>query len=251
MRSLFSALAFLLLPCFAVCQGTPPMDSQELAGPPLRSVEGTPPLSPELGPLKQIQKEVKQQVKKELEQAIMRTYPTRDEWTPLTPTQKFQVFLHHTYAPRTFATAAVDSIAYKIEGDNPHYERGALGFAQHYGVELATSESDVFFERFLLPTLLRQDPRYFRAPALPFMRRVLYSLSRVVITRTDNGSQTFNASRVLGGAASQAISDLYVPGQRQGLAPIGNRVLFDMGTDAGFNLLHEFWPDLRQKLFHK
>jgi hypothetical protein len=212
------------------------------------SVEGTPPLAPTPGTLKQIQKEVK----KELGSAIMgETCPTREEWAPLTPAQKFQVFVHHTYAPQTFATAAVDSIAYKITGDDPHYEHGFPGLAQHYAVELATSESDVFFERFLIPTLLRQDPRYFRAPALPFLKRVLYSMSRVVITRADDGSQTFNYSRVAGGAASQAIADIYVPGQKQGLEPIGNRVLFDMGTDAGFNLLHEFWPDVRHKLFHK
>lgn len=223
------------------------MDPQQIADPPARSMEGTPPVAPTPGPLMQIKKEVKN----ELEQAMMRTYPTREQWTPLTPGQKFQVFVHHTYAPRTFATAAVDAIAYKVTGDDPHYEHGFPGLAQHYAVELATSESDVFFERFLVPTLLRQDPRYFRAPALPFFRRVLYSMSRVVIIRADDGSQTFNASRVLGGAASQAISDVYVPGQKQGLQPIGSRVLFDMGTDAGFNLLHEFWPDLRHKLFHK
>ncbi|HKW75576.1 MAG TPA: hypothetical protein VJN64_08635 [Terriglobales bacterium] len=247
MRSLFTIAVFLFLPCFALCQGTPPIGPDQLAGPPTRSVEGTPPLAPAPGPLKQI----KNQVKNELERVMMRTCPAREEWTPPTPGQKFQAFVRHTYAPRTFAAAAVDSVRYKIAGDDPHYEHGFPGFAQHYGVELATSESDVFFERFLVPTLLRQDPRYFRAPSLPFFKRVLYSVSRVVITRTDDGSETFNYSRVVGGAASQALSDLYVPGQRQGLEPIGNRVLFDMARDAGFNLLHEFWPDLRRKVFHK
>lgn len=224
------------------------MDPEQLSGPPLRSVEGTPPIEPQPGYLKQFKKEMK----KELEQAVVgKPYPSREQWTPLSPRQKFQVFLHTMYAPRTFAAAAADSIRYKIGGDNPQYERGALGLAQHYGVELATSESDVFFERFLVPTLLRQDPRYFRAPELPFFKRVFYSMSRVVITRADDGSEAFNYSRVVGGAASQALSDVYVPGQQQGLHPIGNRVLFDMGTDAGFNLLHEFWPDLRHKLFHR
>src|SRR5690348_5397206 len=138
MRSLLTLAICLLLPCLASAQGTPPMDSEQLTGP-QQSVEGTPPLAPEPGTLKQIKKEVK----KELERAVMgRTYPTQEEWTPLTPGQKFQVFVHHTYAPRTFAAAAVNSIADKIEGDDPHYERGALGLAQHYGVELASSESD-------------------------------------------------------------------------------------------------------------
>jgi hypothetical protein len=246
MRTFFTFAICMLVPCLAICQGTPPIDPDQIAAGP-QSVEGTPPLSPAPGPLKQISKEMK----KELERTILRTYPTREEWAPLTPGQKFQVFVHHTYAPQTFASAAVDSIRYKIAGDDPHYEHGFPGFAQHYAVELATSESDVFFERFLVPTLLRQDPRYFRAPSLPFFKRVLYSMTRVVITRADDGSDTFNYSRVMGGAASQALSDIYVPGQKQGLQPIGNRVIFDMARDAGFNLLHEFWPDVRHKLFRR
>jgi hypothetical protein len=33
--------------------------------------------------------------------------------------------------------------------------------------------------------------------------------------------------------------------------PIADRVTFDLVRDAGFNLLHEFWPDVRRKLFRK
>jgi hypothetical protein len=248
MRIILNILTLLLLQSLAVCQGTPPMDPEQLAKPTLPSAEGSPPMPPQASSVQ----EITRHVKKELEQAILgRTYPSREQWEPLSPSEKFQVFVHHSYAPRTFASAAVDSVKYKIGGDNPEYEKGMLGFGQHYGIELATSESDIFMERFLVPTLLKQDPRYFRAPGLPFFKRVMYSVSRVVITRADNGSQTFNASRVLGGAASQAISDLYVPGQRQGLRPVANRVTFDLARDAGFNLLHEFWPDLRRKLFHR
>ncbi|MGE5321369.1 MAG: hypothetical protein ACM3SW_00810, partial [Actinomycetota bacterium] len=161
------------------------------------------------------------------------------------------IFLAYTYSPRTFASAGVDAVKDKIEGGDRKFASGATGLAQHYGVELATSESDVFFERFLFPILLKQDPRYFRDPELPFLRRALYSVSRVVITLNDNGHPVFNASKVLGGAASQALSDVYVPGQAQGLGPIRDRVTFDLLRDAGFNLLHEFWPDIRRKLFHQ
>ena len=61
-------------------------------------------------------------------------------------------------------------------------------------------------------------------------------------------TNTFNGSKILGGAASQALSDLYVPGQAQGLHPVIGRVVFNLARDAGFNLVHEFWPDVRKKL---
>lgn len=210
-------------------------------------LQGTPPVS-ELGTIDQ----VKTMVKHQIDGAIMgKYYPALDQWQPLTPAQKFHTFLAHTYSPRTFLNAGIDATKDKIQSDNREYERGTMGWGQHYGIELATSETDVFFERFLIPTVLKQDPRYFRNPELPFFRRALYSMSRVVITRDDGGHSTFNASKVLGGAASQALSDLYVPGQSQGMGPIRDRVTFDLLRDAGLNLLHEFWPDMRRKLFHR
>lgn len=232
----------------AHAQGTPPPDPEQLQKQPPAVIHGSPPGQQEPGRLQKARK----MAEKELERAVIGpAYPSRGEWHPITAKQKFQYFVHSTYSPRTFAGAAVDAIRYKIGGDNPHYEHGFLGIAQHYGVELATGESDVFFERFLVPTLLRQDPRYFRAPNLPFFKRVAYSVSRVMITHADDGSETFNASRIVGGAVSQALSDVYVPGHSQGVRPVANRVAFDLARDAGFNLLHEFWPDLRRVFFHR
>ena len=72
-------------------------------------------------------------------------------------------------------------------------------------------------------------------------------MSRVLITRTDAGGQTFNSSRILSIAATRAVADLYVPGERQGMRPIGSCVSFTLLRDAGMNLVHEFWPDVRRK----
>jgi len=180
-------------------------------------------------------------------------YPSVTEWKPLTARQKFDVFLHSTYAPRTFANAAIDEAADRAKGHhlNREYETGFRGVGQAYGINLATNETDVFFQRFFFPTLLKQDPRYFRNPGLPFFQRALYAMSRVLITRTDAGGQTFNSSRILSIAATRAVSDLYVPGERQGMRPIGACVSFTLLRDAGMNLVHEFWPDVRRKFLHR
>ncbi|HEY1528158.1 MAG TPA: hypothetical protein VGH51_18175 [Candidatus Angelobacter sp.] len=180
-------------------------------------------------------------------------YPSLDEWKPLTARQKFDVFLHSTYSPRTFANAAIDEAADRARGRhlNQEYETGIRGVGQRYGINLATTETDVFFQRFLFPTVLKQDPRYFRNPDLPFLQRALYAMSRVLITRTDNGGQAFNSSRILSLAASRAVADLYVPGERQGMHPIAGCVSFTLLRDAGENLLHEFWPDVRRKFLHR
>jgi len=192
-------------------------------------------------------------IKQQVNKVIDGSYPSVNEWQPLTKREKFNVFLRSTYSPWTFANAAIDQATDHVKGRrlSQEYETGFRGQAQSYGIALATTETDVFFQRFLLPTLFKQDPRYFRNPDLPFLKRVLYSMSRVIITRTDSGGQAFNASRILGNAASQAVADLYVPGQRQGMHPVANTISYNLLRDMGMNLVHEFWPDVRRKVFHR
>lgn len=253
MRVLRGVLAVVLLCGLAVAQGTPPPDSGQLAqaNPPTAAiqVQGTAPADSDHSPTFQ---QVKSLVQKQLKKAIDgRPYPSIETWRPLTTREKFDTFMRHTYSPGTFAGAAVDALKSNFRSSNHEYERGVSGLGQRMGIELATSESDVFFEKFLIPSLLKQDPRYFRNPSLPFAKRAWYSMSRVVITRSDDGRSTFNASKIVGGSISQALSDLYVPGERQGMRPIGDRVIFNLARDAGFNLVHEFWPDLRRKFLHR
>lgn len=251
-------MRFVLVVCMAFCQlwaiaqGTPPPDparpaqAQETAQ---AADHGPPPGVPDNSNLHRMTLMIKRQINKAIDG---KDYPNLDNWQPLTTGEKFQVFRQRLYSPLTFISAGLDDLKdSSIRKRNPEYERGLMGFGQEYGVNLGVSETGVFFGQFLMPALLKQDPRYFRNPGLPFFKRAVYSMSRVVITRSDKGNETFNASRMLGEAASVALSDLYVPGRRQGTHPIIGTVSFNLVRDAGLNLLHEFWPDLRRKLLHR
>ena len=234
-----------------MAQGIPDVGVQEIVQIQLPDApaRGLPPRSFGFARAQQVKYLVKQQLKKAIDGKF---YPSLENWRPLTAREKFEVFLVHTYSPNTFLGAGIDALKFStIRKRNPEYEHSFMGFGQRWGIDLATGETNVFFERFLMPTLLKQDPRYFRNPGLPFSRRALYSISRVLITHADSGRQTFNASKILGGAASQAIADLYVPGERQGLHPILGRVAFNLVRDAGLNLAHEFWPDIHRQLLQR
>lgn len=251
-------IVILLVP--GVClrlsaQGTPPPDPQAPASSnsrqPSEEPDGTPPPYGSETKLQHMKTMVKKELKNEVNKAIQQSAPPIDQWQPLTTGRKFKVFLNHTTSPYTFAGAAVNAAADKMANDNMEYARGFTGYTQHYAVELANEETDAFFGSFLIPVLLKQDPRYFRNPGLPFAKRTLYALTRVLITRNDSGHQTFNASYVVGSAASQALSDVYVPGHRQGLRPVVDRLTLNLAIDSGFNLVREFWPDLRRKFLHR
>ncbi|HEY6350552.1 MAG TPA: hypothetical protein VI636_14185 [Candidatus Angelobacter sp.] len=251
-------MRFLFVGCIvfwqtlAIAQGTPPPDpakpvqTQQVNA---AAEQGSPPGAPDNSSFHRMTLMVKKRINKAIDGKYC---PDLKNWRPLTTREKFEVFRQHLYSPLTFASAGIDALKdSSIRKRNPEYERGLMGFGQEAGVYLGVSETEVFFGQFLMPTLLKQDNRYFRNPELPFFKRTLYSMSRVVITRSDKGNQTFNAAPMLGEAASQALSDLYVPGQRQGLRPILGTLGFNLVRDAGFNLLHEFWPDLRHKILHR
>lgn len=250
MRLLFVA-CIVVCRIFAIAQGPSPPDPKPAQTQQLNATEeqGSLPGDTDSSSFHRMTLMIKQKMNKAIDG---KHYPDLDNWQPLTTREKFEIFRQRLYSPLTFTAAGLDALKdSSIRRRNPEYEHGVMGFGQEYGVYLGVSQTEVFFGQFLMPSLLRQDPRYFRNPRLPFFKRALYSMSRVVITRSDKGNETFNAAPMLGEAASQALSDLYVPGQRQGVRPILGTLGFNLVRDAGFNLLHEFWPDLRRKFLHR
>jgi hypothetical protein len=99
--------------------------------------------------------------------------------------------------------------------------------------------------------MLRQDPRYFPRGKGGFWKRAGYAVSREVITLGDDGRQHFNFSEIGGNAVAAGISNLYYPAEERSLSNTANKWGQQLGLDTAFNIMKEYWPDLRQKLFGK
>ena len=102
-----------------------------------------------------------------------------------------------------------------------------------------------------LPSLLRTDPRYYQLGKGTFWHRTGYSLSRLFVTRTDSGHNTFNFAEIGGSGMAAAISTY-------SYHPVADKTFSNTATvwgtqvayDAMRIVLNEFWPDIRRK-FHK
>ena len=92
-----------------------------------------------------------------------------------------------------------------------------------------------------MPVLLHEDPRYFRKVHGSVLGRLGYSLTRVLITKTDSGSTTFNFAEVVGNGIGSSISNLYYPDER-GYSDTFSRMGTQIATDSLSNVLKEFWP---------
>lgn len=172
-------------------------------------------------------------------------------YTPLSPHQKFHIFVEQTYSLYTFANTAFDAGWAQMTDDWPAYGQGAAGYGKRYGALLANHEAGSFFENFLFPTLLRQDPRYFRmGDGHSIFARVPYAMSRVLITRSDRGHGTFNSSLLLGLLFVDGLTNSYYPRPQRGFGETMSRFGGGVLSSAETNLLREFMPDM-MRIFHK
>lgn len=170
---------------------------------------------------------------------------------PLTVKQKFILFAKETSDPFTIASSAAGAALSQIDNDNPKYGNGAGPYAQRFGAAVADVTTQNFFQDAVLASLLHEDPRYFRrGPEFGVWNRVGYALSRIVVTRTDKGTQRFNFSGIGGMGLGIGLSNAYYPDR----SVTGEEVATRFGTSllaSGLgNLLPEFWPDFHQKFFH-
>ena len=103
-----------------------------------------------------------------------------------------------------------------------------------------------------LPSLFRQDPRFYQSSRGTFLRRLGYAASRIVITRGDSGATQFNYSEILGSALASGISTYsYHPHSDRTLANTASVWGSQVGYDTMAIVFKEFWPDIRKKIYHR
>jgi len=166
----------------------------------------------------------------------------------LDASEKFNLFLKNNLEPVAFVGAGFNSAIAQAENDDRSFGQGIAGYGKRYGAALADSASSDFFHTFLFPVIFRQDPRYYRRLEGSTSTRLGHALSHVFVARSDSGSRMINFSEWFGTASATALANTYHPGNRRGLGPTASRFGVNIGTDMGFDVLREFWPDLVHKL---
>jgi hypothetical protein len=163
---------------------------------------------------------------------------------PLTWQQKGYLALHTVTDPINLATIAVTSAISTAADSHSAYGPGLKGFGKNAGVSLLQESTAEFFGTFAVPAIMHQDPRYYRMPDQPFKKRLIYSISRTIISRHDDGTSMPNYGTLLEYPINAQISNLYVPGIHTDGASTTKRILIGYAIDPTNNLLVEFLPDV-------
>ncbi len=172
-------------------------------------------------------------------------------YEPISAAEKFRIAAHDGFDPFSWVTTALYAGVGQWQNQYPQFGQGSKGYAERYGGAFADGAIANFMSEAILPSLLHEDPRYFRLGRGSALHRIGYTLSRELITRTDSGRERFNTSEIAGNLAAAALSNLYYPSLEHSAPETMERFAVNIVGDAGFNVLKEFWPDWRHKFLHK
>ena len=158
---------------------------------------------------------------------------------PLDTRQKFTLALHATTDPVAFITAAAVAGGEQLNNTFPGYGDDAASYFKRYGAAYADGFIGKIIGSAILPSLFRQDPRYFYMGTGTVKQRALYAVTSSVVVRGNNGRNQPNYSHIMGNAAAGAISGVYHPHEHPGKLALDN-ALIGVGGQAVINLCREF-----------
>jgi hypothetical protein len=171
-------------------------------------------------------------------------------YVPIGAKDKFNIARADAFDPGAIVVAAGAAGAAQLFDSNRPFGQEASGYSRYFGAAYANHVIGDFLTEGVYPSLLHQDPRYFRKSIGSTRSRLGYAISRVFRTQTDAGGTTFNYSRVLGASSAVAISSLYYANHRDAA---GSAAGFSaqLGAAMAANILKEFWPDLLRRISRK
>jgi hypothetical protein len=179
-----------------------------------------------------------------------RTSASLTDYKPLTPSQKFKIAAQDSFDRGTIALAAIFGAEGQLSNSNRSFGQGAAGFGRYFGTAYGDFLIGNFMTEGVFPSLLHQDPRYFRRGTGTAWSRIGYAVGQTLWTHKDSGGMQFNYSEVLGNSAAAAISTAYYADNRtagDAVSKLGTQI----GIDMAANVLKEFYPDIERKFTRK
>lgn len=186
------------------------------------------------------------QVSEQVKQRVLGIFPNyyvSYDWdaVPLNPRRKFRLAWKTTLDPFTFvgvaALAGLEQATNTFEG----YGQGTQGYFKRFGASYTDAITATYIGSAILPSFLKQDPRYFYKGTGSKESRLLYALASPFICKGDNTRWQPNYSNVGGAFSSAGISYFYYPeSDRNGASLVFQNALIRLGEMSFEGVLQEF-----------
>jgi hypothetical protein len=169
---------------------------------------------------------------------------------PQTAKEKLTLAAKNSFDYSSFLIAGIQAGISMNSKSYPEFHQGLEGYGKYYWHTLADTASENFFVGGLGPIAFHQDNRFYTLGHGGFRKRTFYAVTRVLVSRRDNGSSTFNFSEIVGSGASAGFSTLYYPKQYQTWTKVGQKWLTSDLIDCFNFFWKEYWPDVNKRVFH-
>src|SRR5271155_5408928 len=178
-----------------------------------------------------------------------RSVSVDEKLPPMTAKEEMKLVLQDSFDYSSFIYVGIVAGIGQAENSYPEFGQGAAGYGRYYWHNFADAVDENLFTEFLVPYVAREDPRYYTLGRGGFPKRFVYSVSRLAITRNNNGNNTFNFGEIVGAGASSGISNLYYPSKYSTWTKTGQKWLTQVSVDGLGNVAKEFWPDINAHVF--
>jgi hypothetical protein len=159
----------------------------------------------------------------------------------LTTKQKFHLATVSMIDPITLLATGFFAGIEQAQNSFSGYGQGAEGYGKRFAANYADNVIGTMIGAAILPSLLKQDPRYFYKGTGSKRSRIGYAIAMSVVCRGDNGHWQANYSGLSASVASGGISNLYYPAaDRNGIALTFENAGIGIAEDAVQNLFQEF-----------
>jgi len=174
-----------------------------------------------------------------------RSHPSWKDSKPLPAGEKFKLAARDSFDRGTFILVAGFAGLGQLTNSTQSYGQGMAGYGRYYGSIFGDFAIGNFMTEAVYPSLLHQDPRYFRLGAGSAWSRLRYAVGQIFITHGDNRRIQFNCSEICGNATASAISNAYNPNRTA--SDSAENLGIQLAVDMTGNILKEFTPDLYRK----
>jgi hypothetical protein len=170
--------------------------------------------------------------------------------TPLSPSEKAVTRFKCMVDPLGVVYSAAAAGIGQWQDEPPEWQQGAGGVARRFaasqGWKAAQNSIALGFD-----TTFGLDPRFHRSRETGFWPRLRGALSQTVVAYTDSGGRAFNYSKVGGSYGASFLANSWFPAHSNGAGDAAERGTIGLGLNAASNVMKEFWPDVRRKVFRR
>ena len=168
-------------------------------------------------------------------------------WTaqPLGAKGKFEVASGDLISLKQFGAVILSSGWEQLWNSEPNYgtDRGAFG--ERLGAAELREDAQGVLSDGIFAVLFHEDPRFYeQGPSHSPVNRTMHAITRVFVTRSDDGAHTVNAALLVGYAGAAALTPLYYPPLNRNAHDVLSVYGGSLGGAALDYLINEFKGDL-------